>query len=43
MSDKNISKQQPTAEESVSGGLMILVAVIVICLVVFVLKIGGVF
>jgi hypothetical protein len=43
MSDKNISKQQPAAEESVSSGLIILVAVIVLCLVIFVLKIAGVF
>jgi hypothetical protein len=40
MSDKNIKKQD---EESVSSGLIILVAVIVICMVIFVLKISGLF
>jgi hypothetical protein len=40
MSDKNIKKQD---EESVSSGIIFLVAVIVICMVIFVLKVAGIF
>jgi hypothetical protein len=43
MSDKNVPKQQPAAEESVSSGIIWLVAVIVLATIVFVLKIGGLF